>query len=116
MTLLLVSIAPVIIIAIYIYYRDKYEKEPIGLLLRGLLFGCLIMIPILIIEHLLGLASSHLSGIPKAAFDAFIIASVTEEGFKFLAVYLLIWKNKNFNEKFDGIVYAVFVSLGFAGV
>ena len=34
--------------------------------------------------------------------------------FKFLALYILIWANKNFNEKFDGIVYAVFISLGFA--
>ena len=37
-----------------------------------------------------------------------------EEFFKFTALYLLIWKNREFNERFDGIVYAVFVSLGFA--
>jgi len=39
-----------------------------------------------------------------------------EEGFKFLVFLLLVWNNKEFNEKFDGIVYAVFISLGFAGV
>ncbi len=44
------------------------------------------------------------------------MAGSTEELFKFLVLYLLVWKNPNFNEKFDGIVYAVFVSLGFAGV
>ena len=39
-----------------------------------------------------------------------------EEAFKYLALILLLWRNKNFNEKFDGIVYAVFISLGFAAV
>ncbi len=36
--------------------------------------------------------------------------------FKFLFLFLLAWKSRSFNEKFDGIVYAVFVSLGFAAV
>ncbi|MBT4337687.1 MAG: PrsW family intramembrane metalloprotease [Bacteroidetes bacterium] len=114
MTLLLVSIAPIIIIAFYIYFRDKYEKEPIGLLLLSLLSGGLIVIPILLLGSLLKPLGETLSGLYQAGFDAFIMAAFIEEGFKFLAVYLLIWKNKNFNEKFDGIVYAVFVSLGFA--
>lgn len=46
--------------------------------------------------------------------DAFLVAALCEEIFKLLAVYILVWKNPNFNERFDGIVYAVFVSLGFA--
>ena len=51
-----------------------------------------------------------------AAYEGFIVAGVTEEFFKFLVFFILIWGNKNFNEKFDGIVYAVFISLGFAGI
>jgi RsiW-degrading membrane proteinase PrsW (M82 family) len=114
MNLLFISIAPVVIIAFYIYFRDKYEKEPLGLLLLSLLSGALIVIPILIVGSFLQPLAERLSGYTKAGFDAFILAAFIEEGFKFLAVYLLVWRNKNFNEKFDGIVYAVFVSLGFA--
>jgi RsiW-degrading membrane proteinase PrsW (M82 family) len=44
------------------------------------------------------------------------VAAATEEFFKFLVFMLVIWNNRNFNEKFDGIVYAVFISLGFAGI
>ena len=51
-----------------------------------------------------------------AAWKAFVVAGFSEELFKYIALYLLIWKSKEFNEKFDGIVYAVFVSLGFAAV
>jgi len=114
MTLLLISIAPVIIILTYVYFRDKYEKEPVGMLLKGLFFGMVIVIPILVIEYLLMIPAEYMSGLGNAAYVSFVVAAATEEIFKFIAVFILIWRNKNFNEKFDGIVYAVFVSLGFA--
>ena len=39
MTILIVSFAPIVLILIYVYYRDKYEKEPLGLLLKALAAG-----------------------------------------------------------------------------
>lgn len=115
MFLLTLALAPVIIIALYIYIRDKYEKEPIGLLLKALGFGILIIIPVFFTELFLDFIKPGSLNVGWTAFyDAFFIAGLTEELFKFLAVFILIWKNKNFNEKFDGIVYATFISLGFA--
>jgi protease PrsW len=114
MTVLLVAIGPAILILIYIYFRDKYEKEPILLLVRGFAAGALILIPILLIEVQTGKLAIHFPAMLKAAWDGFMVASFTEETFKFLAVYYLFWNNRNFNEKFDGIVYSVAVSLGFA--
>jgi RsiW-degrading membrane proteinase PrsW (M82 family) len=116
MTLLLLTTAPVFIILLYIYYRDKYEKEPLSLLFKGLIAGMLIVLPVITIETFTGLILNPdgMTIMPSAFTSAFLIAALTEEGFKFIAVYILIWKNKEFNEEFDGIVYAVFVSLGFA--
>jgi RsiW-degrading membrane proteinase PrsW (M82 family) len=116
MTLLTISLAPVLVILVYIYFRDKYEKEPIGMLLKGLIAGVLITIPIIIFERTFSLLAENLTGLYSAAYDSFIVAALTEESLKFLAVYLLIWRSREFNERFDGIVYAVFVSLGFAAV
>ena len=116
MTLLTIALAPVLIILVYIYFRDKYEKEPIGLLLKGLLAGAFITIPIIFIEKLLSSPLPVLSGFSNAAYNSFIVAAFSEESFKYLAVMLLFWRNHEFNERFDGIVYAVFVSLGFAAV
>jgi protease PrsW len=116
MNIILVALAPVLIIAFYIYFRDKYEHEPLGMLLKSLLAGAIIVIPVIFIERLTISFSIYLQGLPKAMYDAFLVAALTEESFKYLALILLIWKNPNFNEKFDGIVYAVFISLGFAGV
>jgi len=115
MSLLVVSLAPVLIIALYVYFRDKYEKEPIRLLLLSLFIGFVITIPIVLLENAIKLPDHYVIPVSASvAYDAFIVAAFIEEGMKWLALYWLIWRNKNFNEKFDGIVYAVFISLGFA--
>jgi len=115
MHLIFIALAPVLIILFYIYFRDKYEREPIGLLLKAILAGSLITIPIYFIEMGLSRLGASIFEIPSLTiWSAFIVAGTTEELFKFLALFILIWSNRNFNEKFDGIVYAVYVSLGFA--
>jgi RsiW-degrading membrane proteinase PrsW (M82 family) len=116
MAILLASLAPVLIILFYIYFRDKYDKEPLGLLLKALLMGIVIIVPVIFIERMLMNLMPQSSKVAAAAYHAFVVAGSTEELLKFLALYLLVWKSPSFNEKFDGIVYAVFVSLGFAGV
>jgi RsiW-degrading membrane proteinase PrsW (M82 family) len=115
-SLIFISVAPVFIIGIYVYLRDKYEKEPFINLLKALLTGILIVLPIVLIENILGTFSAGMTGLSRAAYNAFFVASITEEGLKYLAFILLVWNNRNFNEQFDGIVYAVFISLGFAAV
>jgi RsiW-degrading membrane proteinase PrsW (M82 family) len=114
--LLFISLAPILIIAFYIYSRDKYEKEPLSILLKALLTGVLIALPVVLIEKLLTMPSELMEGLPAAAYTAFIVAGLTEEGMKFLAFYFFFWKNRNFNEEFDGIVYSVYIALGFAGI
>ncbi len=114
--LLFVSLAPVLIIAFYIYNRDKYEKEPFSILIKALFTGVLTVIPAVIVEKILTVFSPAWEGLSFAGYNAFVVAAFTEELFKFLAFYFFFWKNRNFNEKFDGIVYAVYISLGFAAV
>ncbi len=116
MNLILLALAPVLIIGLYVYFRDKYEREPLALLLIALIAGCLISIPVSFVEGWLGVPLQYLSGYWGAAWNAFFVAGFTEELFKFLAFLILFWNNRNFNEKFDGIVYACFISLGFAGI
>jgi RsiW-degrading membrane proteinase PrsW (M82 family) len=116
MAVLLASLAPVLIILFYIYFRDKYDKEPLGLLLKALLVGIVVVVPVIFTGRMLMNLMPQSSKVAAAAYHAFVVAGSTEELFKFLALYLLVWKSPSFNEKFDGIVYAVFVSLGFAGV
>lgn len=115
MLLIFVSIFPVVFILLYIYYRDKYEKEPFGLLIKAFFGGVLSAIATLLVMSPASLYFPELEGVSSNAFlMAFAGAAIPEEIFKFLFLYIIIWKNQNFNEYYDGIVYAVFVSLGFA--
>lgn len=114
MTILL-SILPVTILLGYIYWQDKFEREPLGQLAKAFAGGVLALVCAIIVATPLDqvvICNPFLQGL----YSAFITAAIPEEGFKFLFLYLFIWKSREFNEYFDGIVYAVFVSLGFACV
>ncbi len=115
MNILFISLAPVFIILLYVYYRDKYEREPWKMLLKALVIGGLVSVPTIFVEMFLSSFAPE-SKISNAAYTAFVVAGFTEESLKYLAFILIIWNSKHFNEKFDGIVYAVFISLGFAGI
>jgi RsiW-degrading membrane proteinase PrsW (M82 family) len=114
--LLLSAIIPVVIF-LYCIYRKDTEKEPLKLLIKCFLWGCIAVIPIILVELLLSLGKNvFTSPFSNAFYNAFIVASLVEEAAKFLCLYLIIWKHKEFDQYFDGIIYAVFVSLGFAMV
>lgn len=119
MILIAVALAPVIVILTYINKRDKYEKEPLKLLIKVFVFGIISVIPVFFIETALTNYWHTKYALPNmplqtAAYEGFITAALTEELFKLFVFFIFIWKNRNFNEKFDGIVYAVFISMGFA--
>lgn len=114
MNLFVLATAPVLIILVYVYIRDKYDREPLGLLLKTLLAGALTVIPVVLVNSWLEGYKVHFTGLQQVGYVAFVVAALVEEFFKFIALYFIIWRNIEFNEKYDGIVYAVFVSLGFA--
>lgn len=119
MFLIAVALAPIITLLIYFNYRDKYEKEPRQLLSKVFIFGILTVIPVYFTETALtnywhAKYSFPDMAVHTAAYDSFVVAALTEEFFKILVFFIFIWNNKNFNEKFDGIIYAVFISMGFA--
>lgn len=114
--LIILALAPVAILLTYIWFRDKYEKEPWQLLVRALVLGAVSVLPVLVVERLLVGLEVYFYGMFAVFWRSFVVAGFTEESFKLLFLLLLIWKSPQFNEKFDGIVYAVYVSLGFAAV
>ena len=109
-----VALAPVLICALYIFIRDKYEKEPIGLLVTGVLYGAFATVPIVHTQNFVTLFEPSGIWILETFYLTFIVASLVEEGIKYVILFFLVWHNRNFNEPFDGIVYSAFIALGFA--
>ncbi len=112
------AVIPPLILLYIIYRMDKLEREPRNLLLSLFIRGVIAMFPILIIE-LIGDRAIEIfswSEMLYLFFAYFIIPGFVEEGVKYQVTIRRIWNEPNFNYTFDAIVYAVFVSLGFAAV
>lgn len=131
--LAVVALIPAIALGIYIFVKDRVEKEPIGLLLLLAVAGALTCFPAAWGESLMyslndaifspfGYEKDGITYMSSTAYflyqvvQNFLCIALVEEGVKFLALYLITHKNKNFNSLFDGVIYAVFVSLGFAAL
>lgn len=112
------AIVPVVILLIFIYRKDKYQHEPLGKLLLTFFVGCLSVIPAGLQETLLMPLAPSADAMPVAngIFDGYLVAGVSEELWKLLLLMLVIWRSPHFDEYFDGIVYAAYLSLGFACV
>lgn len=111
------AILPAFLWVVYIWWKDKYQREPISLILRGVAYGVLSAGFAAALEGLI----MALGLIPEphcflsALWKAFVGAAVPEELVKLLMLWLLLRKNPYFDERFDGIVYACCIGMGFAG-
>ena len=107
---LLFAIFPPLLIAYYVYQKDKYEKEPKSLIIKSFLFGCVGVIPALFLEI-------FAKGMFTSLFlYVFFGIALVEEGVKYFFLKKYLFKKADFNEPMDGIVYGVMISLGFATV
>ncbi|MET6998432.1 PrsW family glutamic-type intramembrane protease [Chitinophaga defluvii] len=114
--LLALAIAPGLAICLFIYAMDKYDKEPLGLLIRSFLLGILCVCFPLVIQFLAMSAGlrENPGSIAGTAIFAYAVVGLSEELGKFLVLRYYAYPKPAFNEPYDGIVYAVMVGMGFA--
>ncbi len=118
MLLLALSIAPGIAISLYIFLKDRFNREPGLNLLLCFFLGCLSVIPAIIIQLFTAKPFEQFftNEIVYTAFFAYIIVALSEEWSKYLALRFYAFRKKSFDEPYDGIVYSVMVGMGFATV
>lgn len=104
--LLVLAIAPALFILWYVYRKDCYEPEPLGMVVRAFLLGALMVIPAAVIEY----------PFPSDLITSSVVAPVVEELLKFSVVFFFVYRLPEFNEPVDGIVYAAAAGLGFAAL
>ena len=115
--LLAAAVLPAAFLLYRVYKMDTIEKEPWSILRKLLLWGALSGIPAALVESLLTGVVQNLLQEGTLLYNfvfGFIVAALVEESFKFFFLYKFTFKNPAFNYRFDGVVYAVFVSMGFA--
>ena len=114
------ALVPVVVLLWQILRRDAANPEPPRMLAKAFLYGMIstaVTFVLLPITEAIGDIVVHNINPLSAAFkQAFFSAALPEEGAKLLMLWLLLKNNPYFDERFDGIVYAVCVGMGFAAV
>jgi len=130
LVLTVLALFPAVFLCFYIYKKDKTEKEPCLLLMLLFALGIATIAPAILFEKALGYLNDQFfimllkNGVFDENFEifppvyqfikAFFVVALVEEGLKWIALRLGTRKDRHFDSFFDGIIYSVFVSLGFA--
>lgn len=114
--LLGLTLGPGLAIAIFIYWRDKLDPEPRKLLIRAFLFGCLSVVPAIVLHKFLKLILQVdiSDSIAETFIFAFMVVGLAEEASKFIFLRWNLFLRPEFDEPYDGITYAVMIGMGFA--
>ncbi len=113
--LLALCIGPGLAIGIYVFWRDKFDREPLRLMIHCFVLGVLSVGVTLLLSKLLKIVvSPNTQSVGGLAIYAFINVALVEELSKFLFLRSFAFNKKEFNEPYDGITYSVMIGMGFA--
>ncbi len=115
--LIAAAIVPAAFLMLRVYRADRLEREPSGLLWALIILGIAATALASFTEQLGDILVSWFLPDTSIAYNAimyFVVVALSEEGFKYLLLKKRTWNSPHFNCQFDGVVYAVFISLGFA--
>ena len=113
--LFIAAVLPVVGLCYFIYKKDMH-REPAGILAKLFSLGMLSVLPVIFVELFLSafFPTEGVNSFIGLYINVFISVALAEEGFKWLITKYGGYNNKEFDEIYDIIVYAVFASLGFA--
>ncbi|HEC34159.1 MAG TPA: PrsW family intramembrane metalloprotease [Chloroflexi bacterium] len=118
LVILALAVVPMLLYALVLWWFDRYEKEPLGLIVAAFLWGAIpAVIFSLIAQLLLDIPISLLvePGLGADLLGVSLIAPATEEPFKGLALLLLMLLfRREIDSPLDGILYGGLVGFGFA--
>ena len=114
--LIAAAVIPAVYLMVKIYQLDKLEKESPTLLFAlaraGILSSLIAMVVERILSGFLDLLVTD-AGLYQVLLY-FVVVAISEEGAKYILLKRTSWNSPEFNCQYDGVIYAVFVSLGFA--
>lgn len=117
LSVIALAVLPALILIYYTYQQDKLQREPVGNLVKAFFYGGLSVFASFLISvpfMNLGLFPREIHTLSDAARTAFFGAAIPEETAKLVLLWLFLRKCRDFDERMDGIVYAVCIGMGFA--
>ena len=115
--LIAAAVIPAVILLVRVERLDRLEKESTGLLLSLVVFG-VVSTSVAALGERIGIAVlNRLFAQESVLCDVLLyfgVVAFSEEGAKYVLLKRRTWRSPEFNCQFDGVVYGVFVALGFA--
>ena len=115
--LLIAAVVPAAFLMLKAYRSDRLEPESPALLWRLFRAGVFSSLIALVLERIGWAVLDRFVAESDPGYNVwlyFVIVALSEEGAKYFLLYRRTWSNAEFNCQYDGVVYALFVSLGFA--
>ena len=115
--LIAAAVIPAIFLMIRVWRADRLEPESPAMLLNLVVAGVLSALLALLSERVLSFVLDRALEQTTVLYQIllyFVVVAVSEEGAKYFMLKRRTWNSAEFNCQYDGVVYAVFVSLGFA--
>mgnify|MGYP001203889842 CR=1 FL=1 len=106
-----VALATVVALMSFFYLKDQF-LEPIPLIIRSFLLGTLLVFPVMFIQHAFIAEGFILNDL----FESFFQIALLEEFLKWFIFMFTMYHHDEFDDHYDGMIYAVAISLGFASV
>lgn len=103
------AFAPSLAFLSFIYLKDKYEPEPLKILIKMFVLGFTLVFPAYVLERTFQEGMNSFFW-----YSSDINIAIIEEFLKWFTLYYMMYKNIEFNEPYDGIVYSVSIAMGFA--
>jgi len=115
---LVFAFVPAFLMALFIYWLDRYEKEPLILLGATFLWGAVVAAGgAYVINTVFGIGIYAITGSGDVADQttASLVAPIVEEALKGFAVLIVFLAfRQEFDSVLDGVIYAGITALGFA--
>ena len=115
--LVISAVLPAVLLMVKVYRSDRLEKESSVMLRRLVIAGILSSLLALVEERILMSVLNAVVTENRILYQILLyfgIVAFAEESSKYLLLKHSSWRSPEFNCQYDGVVYAVFVSLGFA--
>ena len=114
--LIIIAVLPALVLLGFIYMRDRKEKPPVKLMVLLLALGAGTIIPAAIAEFIgqLIVAQTDTDHQTMQLVLCFLVIGIVEELGKYLVTVCTTWKSREFQHSYDGVIYMVCASLGFA--
>lgn len=118
LAVLILAFVPMALYSLILWWFDRFEREPVGLLIVAFLWGAVPAIIFSVIAQLIfeiPIAILVGQNLGAQLIGAGLVAPLTEEPFKGLALLLLLLLfRREIDTPLDGIVYGGLVGFGFA--